>query len=114
MKETKMKRLGRKKAIESLALITSLIPNGQRERYDSRLLNELGKYSFRPRKRDEKPHEGCRSWIEEVDLESEEDLKDPRKYARFLMGMMDGLYNKDHARSFYAGFLEEFGERRHF
>ena len=66
---------------------------------------KLARYSFRQHRRGEPKHEGCKFWLDGV---TERDFRNPEEYATVIMGDMDRMQQKDHARRFYESFLENF------
>jgi hypothetical protein len=75
------------------------------QEYTRRFLRELSKYSFRYHFQGEEGHEGCRSWINEIE---KVDYSIPEQHSLQIKADMDGLQQKRHARNYYVGFLEAF------
>jgi len=87
-------------------LIDAIIPSNRKEDYLKKFYQELGSYSFMYRKKNEARNDGCRRWIDEVQIQNKLDLRTPIKYAQLIKAEMDGFFQKDHARCFYKGFIE--------
>jgi hypothetical protein len=92
--------------MESKIVINSIVPRGKQQVYLENFFRVLREYSFRYKKRDEIWHEGCRRWIDEVQIQNPRELRSPGKYANLIKAEMDGFFQKDHAKSFYTGFVE--------
>jgi len=63
----------------------------------------LNMYSFRKRREEEIPHEGCKYWLGEV---TSLDFNNPIDYALFVMGDLDQMFQKDRARRVYDSLVK--------
>jgi len=103
MKQNRGAELGKCIAVCVNYLIDTL-PKAQRENYKDRFTDELKKYSFVPKRRDEPPNAGCVYELE--DIVNKFDPQDPKHFAKVCKEIAHWRYNKAAAASFLNSILD--------
>ena len=85
-KETRAGKYGR-----FLAVWINYTLNTHDKKYKERFLEELERYSFKPRKKDEPRHEGCVLELEDI---AELDISNPKHLARLVKEGIHLMYQK--------------------
>jgi hypothetical protein len=91
MAETRVGRYGRNLAIWVEYTIRTL-PEQQRSIYAARFIKELKTYSFKPKRKEQPPNEGC---VHELSDLICVDVRKPRDLARLVKEGMHLLYQKE-------------------
>lgn len=79
------------------------IPEPKREGYRSRLVQELERFSFKPRRKGEPINEGCRWELEDM---VECDIENPEHLGRLIKEGVHLMYVKDTARKVLGMLIE--------
>jgi len=93
-KETRAGKYGRFLAVWINYTITSYD-----NRYRKRFLEELKRYSFKPRKKDEPRHEGCILELEDI---AELDMNNPEHLAKLVKEGFHLMYQKSTSTRVFA------------
>ena len=84
--------------------LISTLPENQKENYRHRFIDELKKYSFVPKRRDEPPNAGCVYELE--DIVNKFNPQDPKHFAKVCKEIAHWRYNKAAAASFLNSILD--------
>ena len=102
MKQNRGAELG--KCIASCVnYLINTLPDAQRENYKDRFIDELKKYSFTPKRKDEPPNAGCIYELE--DIVNKFDPQDPKHLAKVCKEIAHCRYNKAAAASILNSIL---------
>jgi hypothetical protein len=102
MKETRAAKYGRNLAVWIQYTIHT-IPAEQREQYRTSFVRELSNYSFKPRRKGEKPNSGCNYELRNIDCC---DISDPLDLARLVKEGIHLMYQKNTAKKVIDSLLE--------
>ena len=93
------KGLGKTLGEAYASVVLEVIEKYEKEnpQYTAKLLSKIDEYSFRPRKKGEPMHEGCKNWVLEIESN---DMSVPENLALVTMGIADRFYNKGTAKRF--------------
>jgi hypothetical protein len=102
MAETRVGRYGRNLAIWIEYTINTL-PQQQRSIYTARFLKELKTYSFKSKRKEQPPNEGC---VHELSDLICVDVKKPQELAKLVKESMHLLYQKETSARVLIALLE--------